>query len=1720
MPQAVAGWVISTFALGAVGSAITYGVVYGAVIIGGYKMQQRAAARAARAGKQGLQARDINIRSGSEPATVVYGHTWTGGVLSYADQFEPVSGSSFELIIDIVHASHECDGITAIQLDNTILEIGESGPISNATGRTVSGPWHVTASGPDRWALSIEWHLGAPGQTASPMMLSRFPITRPASATYTGLTHVVYNFHLFQASQEVWRNGQPLNLRARLRGKKVYDPRLDSTNGGDGPHRLDDPTTFTYSSNPILCAVDYALSYTDIKADEIGWSVVAANADICDETSHHGAARYSCNGVLSLGESHESNFKDILSSCCGRYFKAAGIWYFVAGAYQAPTVTLGLADIVGDVVVETSNDREDLFNTVSGTYYPTSDDTFGQRTDFNTQHDVDLLNNRDLGVQYTKHIELPFTSENFTAQRVAWKELQTSRARTTFRVPLRWTGLRLRPWDRVQITYPRFNWSNKIFRVLRVKIGGDDAPVSAVLVEDSSHWWADPEPEQYISGSEDYFAPTAPQTPAVTQLMAVPRGGFNRVSWVMPLLSQQIDLVLVYASEDSDWANAELVWQGMGTYYDHYVDDERFYWVRCVANGRLSMRTPDNDTSTISATPLPEPEPGATVGAGYGDVAVFNADFNLGNVGWTRSGSGWSINTGGIAPAWSPPFKAWRSGITPGDEDLINDVRYPVRPGNRLLVAGYVLAESGTFDAIGWGVQWYDEDREPLSQAFTPTTLPGVISGWQRLEHVYTAPAGAAFVSLMGVVRNHSAGIIQIDNGVMVLQGGATVGENVTDSEGRLLTDLDILNDRAMEDALGGLNANPSFRIQRRNIADHLAPASWYLQSGTNPDHAPRYFDDADRDELHKHFAADYTIANTAIPVSPNTRYGIFILARRNTTGTFSVQINEYDSAALPAGKTFVGTGGGELDRGVFRTRMITVAAESIGDDWALITAVYQPTVTARWASLAMNATSALWRCRYAIVTNEATWGAAWGVNISDPHGTLPENNATRGDNNLIVNPGAENGVVAPHAVAWSGGAWSISGSTMRSGSRSFRYLATSQNADAYLFFNGPMNASAGDGRAFESGIKVVGGESYRFYIWYRAASAGTWNRIQLQMRWGDADGDFVASSDSGAVVPSVTTWTRLEVVGTAPAAASCLNPRLRIIHDGNGGDLFFDDAVCYQRRDATQEVNGPADPGATAGSGNFGEVTARNPGFELGAIGWGSPTHASMTFGTGSSAAHQGAGYLVCAYTGPPINAEVRNLVRVPVTPGQRVRVSGWVRTSADAAFTEVRWRAVYFNDAGSSFAALAAIRTTASTGWVRIRATGLVPAGAASMALNPQVTAFSAGEVYWDDGWLELDPGSSVGVDTWGPDGQILGGLDLLNENAMRASLPGMNFNPYMTSWTHPTGLDMRPSGWWSANYDHASAVTYLDQAVRDTLLRNATSNDHLTCGTAMRVNPRTRYEILMLVQRPGSETGNVQLSAQELDTTLPFGKQFIGPSGTTTAYDSDAKEVRTRAILLGDPEAVAPSSSAWSIISRSYLPSPSAAWFTPAFSVAPESGSNRQLRVRWCIVREVSTSSTLDLMRVLHSGVNTQQFSTEASSWPDTKEQVVCTATWTNDTGRVANVIATHSILAVRNFMAGPASDHDGISISTRFVLLRNATPVVNQPVDAFTIQRTISDPEKWRIVAGSEWVQLEPGEAVTAQIFVCQRIIAFDEVHPEIGPQIMYRDVSVLLQLAGN
>lgn len=562
--------------------------------------------------KQGTQPRDIVVRSGSQPKIIVYGEAVVGGALAYMNQID-VGNDDFELWAVVVHAAHEVDGLDDVYYETDLNHGGTE--INWTTNNVVSGPWYAENSSGEH-AAKIWRELGTDTQTVNTDLRDTFADITD-DFRLRGYCYTVHRWRLWQESEEIFKGGQPQNIRAKIRGKKIYDPKLDTSPGANPDNAL----YFAWSQNPILIAVDYMRNYWTgggIPADRFDWDDIVLQADICTDpvdTPSGQQERYTCNGAIDLGAAHDENLEKILACCLGQRVMSGGLIQLKAGGLQVATVSLDESDIIGRVVVRTAVPRDDRYNKVTGTYI--SEDAEYIETDFIPVDRGGLYVSRDNGEIIDKTIKLDLVTNEYQAQRIAWKHLNASDQQQSIEVPLRWSGMRLTPGTYVNVTYPKFNWTNKLFRCQSLKIGESGIPVTAVLEEDASSAWSDPLSGDYATRTQEG------QINKPDNLLPVPVGmtakdgpGFIEVEWTNPSRSRTWDYIEVWASPDNSWANAVLVGDrvtagqfnhGGGNNPDPVVvGDQRWYWVRAIRNGQPSLREPNSDTSDRTATVLTE----------------------------------------------------------------------------------------------------------------------------------------------------------------------------------------------------------------------------------------------------------------------------------------------------------------------------------------------------------------------------------------------------------------------------------------------------------------------------------------------------------------------------------------------------------------------------------------------------------------------------------------------------------------------------------------------------------------------------------------------------------------------------------------------------------------------------------------------------------------------------------------------------------------------------------------------------------------------------------------------------------------------------------------------------------------------------------------------------------------------------------------------------------
>ena len=372
-----------------------------------------------------------------------------------------------------------------------------------------------------------------------------------ATSTGGGLCrmHVTFSY-----DETMFADGMP-SASAIVRGRRLYDPRLDSTNGGTGSHRYNDPATWTWSRNPALCARDYLTHEWggEVAQTRIDEATVRAAADACDELRGLTAVivepRFTCDGWLSTSAAPLDNLQEICGAMAGFAAPSGGKWRIMAGAWTAPAADALLSDhhVVGDVEITVAQDAGQVANCVRGHY---RDEKTWQTTDFPVYRSATYIA-QDGGVEAWADYDLPLTLHPVRAQQMGKLLLFLSRQALTFSATFSIAAWRYQPGDRLRLMLTEYGWdavvqdggTGKVFRVVERQWVFPDL-VRLTLIEDAAAVYAwtyseatnpDPTPNTTLPSASVVQAPTNFEGSAgpddFTLLPGGTRVGHIRLTW-------------------------------------------------------------------------------------------------------------------------------------------------------------------------------------------------------------------------------------------------------------------------------------------------------------------------------------------------------------------------------------------------------------------------------------------------------------------------------------------------------------------------------------------------------------------------------------------------------------------------------------------------------------------------------------------------------------------------------------------------------------------------------------------------------------------------------------------------------------------------------------------------------------------------------------------------------------------------------------------------------------------------------------------------------------------------------------------------------------------------------------------------------------------------------------------------------------------------------------
>lgn len=292
---------------------------------------------------QERQAQVTTLSIGEVPREAVFGITAIGGSLVDVFNWGGQHGTD-RVTMCIALADHACDGMQGYFVGDEYHRWTGNGPQAAFGGKLILEFRNATEDG---WAPPAD-AVAHGGWTAT---------DRGCSVTHMWVT-VVYD-------EKVWPQGLP-RFRWEVRGLHPFDPRR-------GDHDPGDPTTWTFSRNPILERYTWArgiyatgkqgqpehlLIGRGLSAEEAPPDRIIGWANLCDEHID-GLPRYFCDGVIQADLDHIEVEEMFATAMAGTIVQREGGVEIEPGHAKATVVTITDDDLVVGEPVEYSAFRPD-----------------------------------------------------------------------------------------------------------------------------------------------------------------------------------------------------------------------------------------------------------------------------------------------------------------------------------------------------------------------------------------------------------------------------------------------------------------------------------------------------------------------------------------------------------------------------------------------------------------------------------------------------------------------------------------------------------------------------------------------------------------------------------------------------------------------------------------------------------------------------------------------------------------------------------------------------------------------------------------------------------------------------------------------------------------------------------------------------------------------------------------------------------------------------------------------------------------------------------------------------------------------------------------------------------------------------------------------------------------------------------------------------------------
>lgn len=731
------------------------------------------------------------------PRQMIIGTRPIAGSLSAHYANHP-SNSNLHLVYTL--ADHPCTSLLSVYGDGRLVQ---SSPLAHGVRTEITA--YSYSGGPRVW---MTWHDGRPGQAADADLVTASSTDqevvagkKPAwTANHKGAGVAYVHIELGRDSDILTSVPAFLFL---VKGAPLYDRRKDTTAGGSGTHRLNDPSTWEYSENARVAQDHYLLGYKvedeaiafgiGLAPDQVPYDDFAAAADLADEVVTTGTggdtqdiARYASNGIIGADEDFETIIEAMQIQMAARVVDLGGRVGILGAEARSTIVDLTDQDQIADENFEFDDKQafDDLIGAIEGRY--SEPGQLWQPTDFPRQVGPWAVF-ADGGEAQTKSYEFRFETNVRRATRNAATILARESLQPRIIGRFNRKAWKLEPGDWFRYSSPHEQLVLAVFEVIEIVKYSDFTVALTARAIDPDFIAFDNDNDPDLSVPPD-FDPVNLLLDAPSGTLAnasITGGGATEPALKFTLAtidSLARELVLEIRKWDAGTAafvgdpititahsdqTVTLIRQGILPNSDYKAR------VKCRAGPRESPWTAYSAAVTTSTTyTVPGSSLAAAIvgqgalatlntvtanvlAAGVGKNCIIDGDFRQGTAYWGFAATAGSMVATPTTGAGIRYINIVGTGVTVGQflyavanqSDL-----FPVIPGDRVEATAYVGRANTSVIEIH--IQWFDNAGAYISETNVGTTSAtsaggGDLSTYTRVGGFATAPAGAKRANLV-----------------------------------------------------------------------------------------------------------------------------------------------------------------------------------------------------------------------------------------------------------------------------------------------------------------------------------------------------------------------------------------------------------------------------------------------------------------------------------------------------------------------------------------------------------------------------------------------------------------------------------------------------------------------------------------------------------------------------------------------------------------------------------------------------------------------------------------------------------------------------------------------------------------------------------------------------------------------------------------------------------